>query len=235
MLALLSLERAELLLSQAYAAHPFDERLMIGRQAQLGDQMVYRPGLLGCRVPSELTYGEFDLGFYAQLVDTALSTRGQEGGVLVDVGSGCGRLVLASAVLWPGLRRVAGVEKVEPLHAIALAASQAVRLPPGAPTAEFFCSDAHEALRAGGPLQDASILFAYSSTFPSCGDVMTDFSELCARCLRPGTLVIVTDKQLGSIGDAEFKLLDAVEGRNAETGGASVGYIYQVIRSLRDA
>lgn len=54
----LPLERAEQLLARAFAAHPFNERLMLGRQAQLGDQMVYRPGQIGTTIATELTYGE---------------------------------------------------------------------------------------------------------------------------------------------------------------------------------
>ena len=78
------------------------------------------------------------------------------------------------------------------------------------------------------------MLFAYSSTWPSSGDVLTDFSEMCGACLRPGSRVIVTDKRLGSDEHwGRFELVDAVEGPNAGTGGRSVGYIYEVIQSLR--
>ena len=227
------LERASAVLSQAFASHSYDARLLLGRQAQLGETMVYRPGIIGdSGVDTALTYGEYNLEFFAGLVEAALGSSAADD-VLVDVGSGCGRLVLASAVLWPELRRVAGVEKVESLHSVALSASCAVDATVTS-RCEFFCADAYDVLRPDGALDDASVLFAYSSTWPSAGDVLTEFSELCGLCLRPGSRVIVTDKRLAS--DArwgQFELIDAMEGPNEGTGGTSIGYVYQVTQSLR--
>ena len=180
---------------------------------------------------------QYDLGFYAHLVDTALSAdRQEQEQALVDVGSGCGRLVLAATALWPSLRRVAGVEKVRALHDVALAASEAATMPSAAPACEFFCADAHDVLRAGGALDDADVLFAYTSAWASHDGVLTDFSELCGLCLRPGARVIVTDKQLRTAESRwEFQLIDAVEGPNTDTGGTSIGYVYEVVRSGRSA
>eukprot|EP00966_Prymnesium_polylepis_P252113 5828439-Prymnesium_polylepis.1 len=66
--ALLPLDSAERVLATAYASHPFDVRLNMGRRAQLGESMVYRPGLIGGDgVETDLTYGEYNLEFYGAL------------------------------------------------------------------------------------------------------------------------------------------------------------------------
>lgn len=222
---------ASRIMSEAFASYPLGERFLVGRRAQLGDSMVYRPG---SSVATELTYGEFDLSFFKILIDRALGGHA-DGHVFVDVGSGCGRLVLAASVLWPTLARAAGIEFVPELHQIALHAAQCSLLPES-PRREFFCADAYDVLKDGAALSDASIVFAYSSAFASEGDVLTDFSQLCGACLRPGVRVVVTDKRLASDdtwGTYAFALLEELQGTNEETGGTSIGYIYEVIRSLR--
>lgn len=78
--------------------------------------------------PKHLTYGEFDLTFFARLLDEARdlfesdddeSTEGWNGRVFCDVGSGTGRLVLAAAALHPGLKAARGVEVLEGIHNMA--------------------------------------------------------------------------------------------------------------------
>ena len=142
-LAPTNLAAAEALVARVYpggagkssGGDEYGERLAIGRKAQLGDDLVYRPGLIGGgSVDTALTYGEYDLGFFATLVDRALDGGDGAGHSFVDVGSGCGRLVLAASELWPALARVSGVESVAELHALAAAASSA------APRAvDFYC------------------------------------------------------------------------------------------------
>ena len=55
----------------------------------------------------------------------------------------------------------------------------------------------------------------------------------CGTRLKAGTRVVTTDKRLRNDGPWEFRLLDALEGVNAETGGASLGYVQEVVRSTR--
>lgn len=136
----------------------YSSRLRLGRQAQLGgaagdeQPMVYRPGLIETGAPaveSALTYGEYDLSFFAALVDAALCAGGREpaGATFVDVGSGCGRLVCAAAALWPQLARSAGIERVDSLHQLALESLPRAReLLPQGPALSFHCGDAHELL-----------------------------------------------------------------------------------------
>ena len=91
-----------------------------------------------------------------------------------------------------------------------------------------------EALAPGGPLAGASVLFAYSSTWPSQGDELSDFSVVCGTALRAGTRVVTTDRKLCSVeGLWEFALLHSLEGPNTETGGVSVGFVHEVVRSQR--
>jgi len=229
----LAVSEVERRLSLAYGDASYDERLAIGRRAQLGDEMIYRPGAIGCSVDTSLTYGEFDLSFYRALMESAMTTdRSPRPETIVDIGSGCGRLVLASAMLWPEAARVAGVEVVPALHSLAVAAEQSDALPGSGPARELYLGDAADVLRVGAPLQDASLCFCYSTTHPSVGNVLTDLSELCGACLRTGTRVVTTDKLLGEGESRAFKLVDALEGPNRETGG-SVGYVWEVVRSAR--
>ena len=64
-----SLARCNAMLDLAYVSSSYDDRLIIGRKAQLGEEMIYRSGL---NIDSTLTYGEFDLNLFASLVDRAL-------------------------------------------------------------------------------------------------------------------------------------------------------------------
>lgn len=69
--------------------------------------------------------------------------------------AGCGRLVLAAALLWPErFVRCAGCERVPELHKYALSgdarAANAGLLPPNVPSRQYVCEDASEALAASG-------------------------------------------------------------------------------------
>eukprot|EP00308_Calcidiscus_leptoporus_P005152 CAMPEP_0119364262 /NCGR_PEP_ID=MMETSP1334-20130426/11181_1 /TAXON_ID=127549 /ORGANISM="Calcidiscus leptoporus, Strain RCC1130" /LENGTH=262 /DNA_ID=CAMNT_0007379915 /DNA_START=96 /DNA_END=884 /DNA_ORIENTATION=- len=228
--------------SRSFTAHAdgadaYGERLALGRGAQLGEQLVYRPGAIGCEVDGALTYGEFDLPFFSTLLDAAVhrhSNAPARGRRFVDAGSGCGRLVFAAAVLQPSLSRCVGVEKVPELHALACQAASRCEMPAGLPPCEFLCADALEFLCT--PHSQAlapDCIFAYCSTWPSEGDVLTDFSLACAA-LPVGTRIITTDKRLGSdkAGRWQYELLMQLEGPNAETGGTSVGYVWEVSKSV---
>ena len=227
------LERAALALATIFPSSEFGKRLQIGRMAQLGPDMIYRPGAIGCDVDTGLTYGEFALDHFACLVERALDGSSAEGLTFVDIGSGCGRLVFAAKLLWPELACTAGIEIVPELHALALAAAARTDIP-AAPRCQFICGDAAHALAPTGALADADILFAYSSAFPSEGDLLSDLSAVCGTCLKVGARVITTDKRLCSVdGLWAFEELDTITGVNHETGGTSVGYVYRVTCSQR--
>ena len=134
------------------------------------------------QVDGALTYGEYDLGHFSALVERACADRpgGLEGATLLDCGSGCGRLVVAASALWPEMERAIGIEKVEPLHAIGIAA--VAQLPAGQQARlRLLCGDAHDLTDA---MRQADVVFAYSSAFASQGDLLTDFSYTCGTRLR---------------------------------------------------
>lgn len=91
----------------------------------------------GLEPPTELTYGEFDFYFFAQLLDRAIllldenmvqptysSNNGlghQKQKIFCDIGSGTGRLVFAAAALHPQLFQLCrGVELLPSLHNAAI-------------------------------------------------------------------------------------------------------------------
>jgi len=117
----------------------FDERLSAGRKAQ-----GHGGGAIAMRasdLPSGLTYGEFNLHFFLELVSRAVSFRRGENGSgdfypemctfpapdlkFMDVGSGCGRLVFAAAMI-KKFQVNYGIEIVSSLHAMATAAHPAL-------------------------------------------------------------------------------------------------------------
>jgi len=230
-------------LDRLYASD-YAERLTIGRRAQLGDDLIYRPGAISTDgsdiVDSALTYGEYDLGFFSECIDCALEHTSASPTRFVDVGSGVGRLVLAATMLWPNrFACCSGVETVAELHRLALVADAALArhhdidaslLPPR----RFVCGDA-----ADDPehvLSDSDVVFAYCSTWASEGDALSDFSAICGTHLRPGAVVITTDRKLLSVdGLWRFLVLEQREGRNMETGGSSVAFVQEVVESRRGA
>ena len=82
------------------------------------------------------TYGEFDLDFFARLLQLA---EPQHSETFVDLGSGVGRLVMSAAMLYPNtFSNCHGMELSAPLHERALEARYAFEdlqapLPPIAP------------------------------------------------------------------------------------------------------
>lgn len=86
----------------------------------------------GSEPPVELTYGEFDFYFFAELLDRAHShfvadsypqstaATDWRDKVFVDIGSGTGRLVLSAAALHPGFKQCRGVELLESIHNVAV-------------------------------------------------------------------------------------------------------------------
>jgi len=87
--------------------------------------------------PKQFTYGEFDLYFFAELLDRAFDYYNESqdvmsstwnGKVFTDIGSGTGRLVLAAAALHPGWKLCRGVEVLEGIHNVAVETLRKCRL-----------------------------------------------------------------------------------------------------------
>ena len=76
----------------------------------------------------------------------------------------------------------------------------------------------------------ADVVFCYCSTWPAYQDFLTGLSFILGGKLKLGTLVITTDRKLASTpGVWEFDLMDRKIGKNPETGGESVAYIWKLI------
>lgn len=147
---------------------------------------------------TELTYGEFDLPFFWELLQAAAPQPNER---FVDVGSGCGRLVLASALAYDW-EACAGIELLGSLHEVAeqshsallrASAGEAVRLSP----CEFVCDEAESGLshlvkRNGSKV----VVFIYASCWPSVGPYLTSLSQSLAAILPIGSRVVTVDKQV---------------------------------------
>ena len=190
----------------------------------------------------ELTYGEFDLGFFFELLHRANPRKGER---FVDIGSGCGRLVFAAA-LAHDFELAVGIELLSSLHNMATrthsslhdACGDSVSLAP----CRFLCEEVETGLPQLIPRQrsdaasdessDAAIAFVYASCWPSVGPYLTELSATLAAALPHGSRVICVDKQLVDSDDAScglqwrFELLGSLTRGNYDTG-ESIGYVYR--------
>jgi len=136
----------------------------------------------------DLVYGEFAVADGLEVVDKALALAGGRPGRLVDVGSGCGRLVLALARRHRD-REVVGVEIQPRLHAIAESARDAS----GLPNARLVCEDLH----ASSAFDGAAVAFCYSTALhDDDDDLAADLSDALARGLEAGSIAVTTDRRL---------------------------------------
>lgn len=185
----------------------------------------------------ELTYGEFDLrGFLTLLA----ATRPQKGEMFCDIGSGCGRLVLAAALAFPWAR-AAGVELLDDLHNAAVSAhrrlTNVLEDEPDIALSEstFVQGEASEALPAllgGGSEGQSAVVFVYATCWPGVGPYLPDLTESLAACLASGSRVVTIDKQLVAeedvgLGRWRFTLLDERPVQNYNTH-ESVAYTYRL-------
>lgn len=212
--------------------------------------------------PQELTYGEFDLYFFAEILDLAHSYyfEGSDDSlqsdwsdkVFVDIGSGTGRLVFAASALHPNLRKCRGVELLPSIHSCADENLQKCRIQDGsyALVGEESLSMAPVELICGSfkdpyvYLGDANIIFVFSSCMGP--DLLTDLAKSIGRQCKPGTIVITTDYMLPLEGEIErvedddripwgpYKLdmVHKADGWCWLTGGASTAFIHRVTKSL---
>jgi len=214
----------------------------------------------GNEPPQDLTYGEWDLPFFAQLVDRSYShfkagfrgnTVGEDwtGATFVDIGSGGGRLVLAAAALhrWrlcrgveilPGLHAMAeaNVAKCQNSPGISMGGDFAGALPgsglPLCPT-ELTCGSIDDP--ATTFIGDVDCAFVASSCMSP--EVMQMIATAVGTQCRAGTVITTTDYELpleGSVGGRPWRMeqLDTVDGYCWVVGGLSTAYIYRVVQSL---
>lgn len=189
----------------------------------------------------ELTYGEFDLDFFFALLRDARPSPGER---FVDVGSGCGRLVAAAALLhaWES---ASGIEVLNDLHTLGARSMARLKetLRDGA-GAQMGVTLAPCTLRLGeadallphvlssrtssGLPAPPAVVFVYATCWPSVGPYLGSLSRTLAASLASGSRVITVDKQLVSEpGEWRFELLRSREMPNYNTH-ASAGYVYRL-------
>ena len=209
----------------------------------------------GKEPPLELTYGEFDFAFFAELLDGVADDDdgllcgdgGWDGEVFVDIGSGAGRLVFAAAALHPGLRECRGVELLPGLHEKALEGLSKFRerrlelLPAGFAPVSFVCGSFDDPAVYYG---DAKCIFVTASCLPT--HLLASLRECVLRQCQTGTVVISTDHSLcegegseggggggrggnGSTARKHLELVRKVEGWSWVTGGGSTAYVHRVV------
>ena len=187
-----------------------------------------RTELLGEALPplidgSDLIFGEFRLVSFFGVVDDAAALLAAPPTKVVDLGSGCGRLVLALAKARPDVA-VAGLEYQPRLHDIGAAALANANLP----NAALWCGDLHDAATTRRVCSGASVVFCYSTALFSetedDADVASRLSD-SLRVLAPGTVVILTDRALRA---ADFDLVSEKKGQEGSIAGATVDvYFYK--------
>lgn len=178
------------------------------------------------------TYGEFPLESFDILLDRATTEwaikdaeRHSKRPTFVDLGSGCGRLVLYMALTRPDWD-VHGIELSPLLHSEAIQAHDRARAS-GWCTQDnnisFHCGDASQFREL---LQGADIIFCYSTTWktngfsPERGTLVLaqEWNNILSAC-RDG-VVITTDRSL----DSSWQILDKIDVPNPEAY-ESTGYI----------
>jgi len=181
-----------------------------------------------------MVYGEFNLDFFAQLLELACPVRGE---TFVDLGSGAGRLVIAASLLYPDTwRNCHGVELSAPLHDAAIAARVAFDgLAPCPPIAdcEYTLASVLDDAKGAAALAAADVSFSYAVTWAS-DETHELLVRALARRLPSGARVISVDLALSAEAaaaeGASWELLHRVLGLNEETGGETVGLIYMLHR-----
>jgi len=194
------------------------------------------------------TYAEFPLTSFDKLIDLGLqylSTSSKQDGSkpisLVDIGSGCGRLVFYAAMSrgsdegppW----EVHGIEIADLLHERALGYVKGgieagimskTQSSNNYNTLSFRLGPAEDYTKI---LQNADIVFAYSTAFsaksfsPALGALLLDpeWSALLSNTCTAGCIAITTDRALDPA--CGWDLLDRLDVENAEVFGTT-GYIH---------
>ena len=196
--------------------------------------------------PLELTYGEFDLPFFAEILDAAHRFSNKEnvgatwaGKTFCDIGSGTGRLVVSAAALHPDLAQSRGVEYVENCHDLAakmvwkcrkgLVVTEDRSLPL-APM-DLTCGSISD---PATDISDVDVAFVSSSAMPA--EVLEMISKAVGSQCKVGTVVVSTDYQLPTEGVVDgmsyrLELLDTMDGYCWIVGGTSTAYFYRLVES----
>lgn len=196
--------------------------------------------------PRELTYGEFDLPFFAEIIDKANSFAAADsigswaGKTFCDIGSGTGRLVISAAALHPDMKLCRGVEYLTEIHEFGEQIVWQCRN-------GMYVSDDRSTLpmapieltrgSIGDPytyIADIDVAFISSSAMTS--DVLEMISVAVGTQCKVGTIVVSTDYEIPSEGIVDGKsykleLLEVLDGYCWVVGGTSTAYFYRLVQS----
>jgi hypothetical protein len=191
-----------------------------------------------------LTYGEFPLQSLYTILQRLDPPPGPDD-VFLDLGSGCGRLTLGAALLYPQLKACLGVEVLPELHTLALQAltraeeegEEGRRRRRGEMSPCRFIQgnvETGEYNHDENPLSEATIIFMYSTSYRS-----EDGFHL-ARPLRdalltqahPEATIITTDKkfkeEIDILGGKGFRVVDTCTVENPEVVD-SIVYFHKIV------
>eukprot|EP00536_Pseudo-nitzschia_multiseries_P004072 jgi/Psemu1/237266/estExt_Genewise1.C_660022 len=209
--------------------------------------------------PQEFVYGEFEFLLLEKSLERAceLLEKDDEDIVFCDLGSGTGRLVIATAALHPKWKLCRGIELLESIYEEAVekvqdssVSNDTTGMNLSLPTNDGSLTLAPIQLECGSFLDpyssfcDANVLFCFSSCLPK--HLLTELARSIGRQALPGTIVITTEYQLplGGVldplpddpeypsGEYEFELVDTFSGDCTAVGGVSTVFIYRVVKSL---
>jgi SAM-dependent methyltransferase len=215
--------------------------------------------------PMDLTYGEFDFHFFAQILDRAHhhyyyqsheenTPNTWKDKVMLDMGSGTGRLVLGAASLHPDWKECRGIELLQGIHDFAVeklaecTGDNASRVLPSVVENSSPLTMAPVKLTCGSfedpsiSLGDVDCAFAFSSCFST--DLMKRLGQAVGRQCKPGAIIITTDYMIpleNSIppieeddrtGSYKLELAEKLDGWCWLTGGESTAYIHRVVHGL---
>lgn len=156
----------------------------------------------------------------------------------VDIGSGCGRLAIAAAMVYEW-SCVHGLELLSDLHCVAVESSaKLLRAAEDDETPIALCplvfshGEAETLLPELFAPDEATpvVAFAYCTTWPSSGPFLTSLSATLGRTLPLGSRVVIVDKRLlddDDQGEWAFReLREPIEAPNYATV-SSVAHVYE--------
>ena len=203
--------------------------------------------------PLEYTYGEFDIPFFALLLDTIEKRRGAslDGCVFCDIGAGSGRLVLTASALYDW-KECRGIEILEGIY------QHSVDLLSSCQTDDnyYLPSNQHNSkqlsninLQLGSftdpyiTLHDIDIFFVFSSCMSK--EILQSLAESLGRQVKVGSYIITTDYPLplnGIVGKSleedenvpfggeyNFEIVDVIDGDCAITGMCGMYLLHVLI------
>jgi hypothetical protein len=248
-----------------FPTNQYKQRLKIARDAQFKTDDNNNNDDLNLNVMSaddprlSFTYDEFPVQSMDQLLDLAVDEykqlhNGQKPNVLVDLGSGCGRLVLHAAVSKEGeaegdeltFQHIHGIEISEALHDIGIASLE-IGVKEGIfsnienndngedeqqlPSVSLHLGPADE---LSDILNQADIVFSYSTVFETKGFsedlgamILSDqWSKMLSEKCKKGCVVVTTDRAL----DPEYgwELTQRMDVENPKLLGTT-GYVSRLL------